>query len=164
MQGCVPARQRGVALVVSLLFLFVVTLVSLIAANNSSRSTKMAANMQDLEQSFEAAEAGAQATLNLVGTAFDPFRREDVTAPLAGIPSASDPLRNLPHSSAVAVDVRVEGLDLPCPRSANAASGSSVGIFECEYYRIESAHDEVGRSRTEVRLGVVKTVIRSSGR
>ena len=81
----------------------------------------------------------------------------------AGIAAGAHPLRNLRDPNAVDVDVFVVALDRPCPRSQNAASGSSVGVYDCEYYRVESAHSEEGRSRTQVQVGVVKTVIGSSG-
>ena len=50
--------QRGVALAVSLLFLLVVTIVSITAATNSSMGLRMAGNLQDNFESFQAAEAG----------------------------------------------------------------------------------------------------------
>jgi len=156
-------KQQGVALVVSLLFLLVVTLISVVAATNSSRSYKMATNMQDMAESFQAAEAGAYATLGLVDTVDDPYQRVNNLDPFAAIAAGEHPLRNLRDPNAVDVDVFVIALDRPCPRSQNAASGSSVGVFDCEYYRVDSAHSEEGRSRTQVQVGVVKTVIGSTG-
>ncbi|HCD56765.1 MAG TPA: pilus assembly protein PilX, partial [Halieaceae bacterium] len=50
--------ERGVALAVSLLFLLVVTIVSITAATNSSVGLRMAGNLQDNYESFQAAEAG----------------------------------------------------------------------------------------------------------
>jgi len=161
--GLTTNRQQGVALVVSLLFLLVVTIISVIAATNSSRSFKMATNMQDMATSFQAAEAGAYATLGLVDTVNDPYQRMNEPDPFAGIATLAHPLRNLPDPNSVNVDVFVVALDRPCPRSANAAGGSSVGVYDCEYYRVESAHAEEGRSRTQVQLGVVKTVIGGAG-
>lgn len=160
---CKRARQQGVALVVSLLFLLVVTLISVVAATNSSRSYKMATNMQDMAASFQAAEAGAYATLGLVDTANDPYQRINNLDPFSGIADDVHPLRNLPDRNAVDVDVFVAALDRPCPRSATMAGGSSFGIYDCEYYRVESGHSVDGRSRTQVQLGVVKTVIGSAG-
>ncbi|KGE03731.1 hypothetical protein HRUBRA_01668 [Pseudohaliea rubra DSM 19751] len=156
-------EQRGVALVVSLLFLLVVTLISVVAATNSSRSFKMAANMQDRATSFQAAEAGAYAALGLVDTAHDPYRRVNELDPFVGIATNVHPLRNLPDPNAVNVDVFVVALDRPCPRSVAMQGGSSFGVYDCEYYRVESAHRSEGRSRTQVQLGVVKTIIGSAG-
>ena len=156
-------RQRGVALVVSLLFLLVVTLISVVAATNSSRSFKMATNMQDLAESFQAAEAGAYATLGLVDTANDPYQRVNNADPFAGIAAGAHPLRNLTDPNAVDVDVFAVALDRLCPRPADQTTGSSVGVYDCDYYRVESAHSNVGRARSRVQIGVVKTVISGSG-
>ena len=69
MMTCLAGNgERGVALVVALLFLLVVTIISVVAANNSSLGLKMAANMQDSYTSFQAAEAGAVAVLALADT------------------------------------------------------------------------------------------------
>jgi type IV pilus assembly protein PilX len=156
-------RQRGVALIISLLFLFIVTLISVVAANNSSRSFKMVTNMQDMAISFQSAEAGAYAALGLVDSANDPYQRVDNATPFSGIAADAHPLRNLPNMNAVDVDVTVVALDRPCPRSQNAASGNSVDVFDCDYYQIDSAHNLQARSRTQVQLGVVKTIIGATG-
>lgn len=161
--GMGPERQRGVALVVSLLFLLVVTLISVVAATNSSRSFKMATNMQDMAVSFQAAEAGAYATLGLVDTANDPYQRVNDEDPFAGLAAGVHPLRNLTEPNAVDVDVFAVALDRLCPRPADRTTGSSVGVFDCDYYRVESAHTDDGRSRSRVQIGVVKTVISGSG-
>ncbi len=71
----IAIRQQGVALVVALLFLLVVTIISVIAASNSAIGLKMSANMADSYASFQSAEAGILAVLSLAGTANDPFRR-----------------------------------------------------------------------------------------
>ena len=44
--------QAGVALVVALLFLLIVTILSVTAARNSSFSLQMSSNMQDANSSF----------------------------------------------------------------------------------------------------------------
>ena len=99
--------QRGVALVVSLLFLLVVTLISVVAANNSSMGLKMSSNMQDAYRSFQEAEAGVYAALGLAGTPQDPFVRQDsVPEPFSSV--TNHPLRNLAEDTDdVDVDVDV---------------------------------------------------------
>ncbi len=61
------AREQGIALITSLLFLLVVTLISVTAANSSALGLRMSANMQDAYQSFSAAEAGIYAALGQSG-------------------------------------------------------------------------------------------------
>jgi hypothetical protein len=153
-----PRNQRGALLVVSMLFLLVVTIISVVAARNSSFGTKMASNMQDSYASFQSAEAGILATLLLSRTAgFDPFQRADNATPFAGIDAGDHPLRALNDGTAnMDVQVWLTATDLACPRSMEA---SSVGEQECDYYRIESEHDAPQRARTKVDLGTVKTLI-----
>ena len=155
--------QRGVALIVALLFLLVVTVISVIAASNSTQGLRMAANMQDSAASFQAAEAGVIATLALANTGEDPFDADDVAAPFAAFDPATDhPLRNVyGGAEAVDVDVFLGERGLPCPRSG---AGSSVGLLECDYYRVTSEHAMAGKARTRVQIGVVKTTIGGSGR
>lgn len=156
-------RQRGVALVVALLFLLVVTIISVIAASNSSLGLKMAANMQDAYSSFQSAEAGIVAALALAGTPQDPFDGDDEPDPFAFFaadPNTLHPLRNLndfaSDPNSVDVDVFVTNTGATCPRSA---APSSVGLFACDYYRLESEHAVEKKARTQVNLGVVKTII-----
>ncbi|QFU76998.1 hypothetical protein EY643_15825 [Halioglobus maricola] len=162
-------RQSGVALVTALLFLLVVTIIAVTAANNSALGLKMSTNMQDSYQSFQAAEAGIYGVLSLAGSSTEPFdRRTQVSDPFAGL-SASHPLRNLaddPNSPVIDnidTDVLLLGVDRSCPRPPGSRGGNSVGLFDCDFYRIQSEHNEPGRARTRVELGVVKTVIGSSG-
>ncbi|GAB3280559.1 PilX N-terminal domain-containing pilus assembly protein [Parahaliea aestuarii] len=156
--------EQGVALVVSLLFLLVVTIISITAANNSSLGLKISANLQDGYQSFQAAEAGIYAALGLANGAKDPFnRRQVVLEPFDGV--SPHPLRNVidPNSPSVDVDVFLIAFGRDCPRAASDRGGSSVGTFDCDYYRVTSRHEVVERARTQVELGVVKTVVGESG-
>jgi hypothetical protein len=151
------ARQRGVALVVALLFLLVVTVISVIAVSNSTVGLKMSANMQDAYASFQSAEAGIFAVLSLAGTANDPFDGDDTPAPFAAFNSANHPLRGLSDGAeSVDADVFLTTGATACPRNAVA---SSVGLLDCDYYRITAEHEVPREARTKVELGVVKTII-----
>jgi len=163
----ISPRQQGVALVVALLFLLVVTVISVIAASNSAIGLKMSANMADSYSSFQSAEAGIIAALSLAGTASDPFDGDhsrdifnNTTDPKYwGCNNASNPLRGLNDGAcAVETDVFLTTAATACPRNSVA---SSVGLFDCDYYRITSEHEVVREARTRVELGVVKTVIGS---
>ena len=160
-----PACQSGVVLVTGLLFLLVVTIIAVTAANNSTLGLKMSGSMQDSYRSFQSAEAGLYAVLGLAGTAQDPFRRQDIVVePFQEV--TNHPLRNqvgYPNDLSVDVDVFLISADRTCARPPTSSGGSSVSVFDCEYYRIESEHVELGRARTQVQLGVIKTVIGRSG-
>jgi hypothetical protein len=158
---CNYGRQQGVALAVSLLFLLVLSMISVMAASNSALGLKMSANMADSFSSFQSAEAGVIATLSLADDAAnDPFDGDDSLDPFAAFdPDTDHPLAGL-NDGASNVDVRVfmTTASTTCPRSE---IGSSVGLFDCDYYRIESEHEVQKKARTRVQLGVVKTIIGS---
>lgn len=159
----INTRQSGVALATGLLFLLVVTVIAVTAANNSALGLKMSASMQDSYRSFQSAEAGLYAALGLAGTAQDPFRRQNLVAePFQGV--TNHPFRNQaadPNDVPVDVDVYLIATERACPRPPTSRGGSSVSVFDCDYYRIQSEHSESGRARTQIELGVVKTVIGS---
>lgn len=52
-----PARQRGAALAISLIFLLILTLLGITAMSGSTVQERLAGNQRDLELAFEAAEA-----------------------------------------------------------------------------------------------------------
>src|SRR5690625_630691 len=58
--GC-SQRQRGVALVVALILLIVITLVGLAAVSGTIMQNKMASNLYDREVAFQSSEAGLRA-------------------------------------------------------------------------------------------------------
>ena len=149
--------QQGMALVVSLLFLLILTVISVVAATNSRSALQMSLNAQDGLQSFQAAEAGVYAALATTGTAADLFRGTSTDDVFGALSDEESPLALLAGGSgAVNTNVILTGDATACPRRANA---SSVGIFDCDYYRIESEHEVERRARTKINAGVVKTII-----
>ena len=56
-----PNRQSGVVLLVSLMLLLMLTILALTATNRSTLQERMAANSQDSNLAFQAAEAGRTA-------------------------------------------------------------------------------------------------------
>lgn len=157
-----PSRQseRGAVLAVAMIFLLVVTIIAVVAARNSTFGTKMASNLQDAYSSFQSAEAGILATLLLSRTANNPFNGDHELTPFAAYTDANHPLRELnDEPDDVTVRVYFTGAALPCPRDA---AGFSVGLLDCDYYRVESEHDVAQRARTKVDMGVVKTLISSA--
>jgi type IV pilus assembly protein PilX len=151
--------QQGVALVVALLFLLVVTIISVIAASNSSISLKMSANLADNYASFQSAEAGILAVLSLVGTANDPFDGGDTADPFAGISASNHPLRDLSDGeNSVDADVFLTTAATTCP-TESVATASSAPLYDCEFYRIDAEHEVPKEARTKLELGVVKKII-----
>lgn len=154
-------RQQGMALVVSLLFLLVLTMIGVVAATNSRYALQMSLNTQDGLQSFQAAEAGVYAALATSGTATDLFMGFSTADIFDGLSDEENPLASLETADDVTTDVFLTASATACPRRVD---GSSVGLFDCDYYRIESEHDAPQRARTRVNVGVVKTIIGKQAR
>ena len=89
------SQQQGMALVVSLLFLLILTVISVVAATNSRSALKMSMNAQDGLQSFQAAEAGVYAALATSGTANDLFMGASTEDVFAAYGDDDNPLRLL---------------------------------------------------------------------
>jgi type IV pilus assembly protein PilX len=154
-------RQQGMALVVSLLFLLVLTMIGVVAATNSRYALQMSLNTQDGLQSFQAAEAGVYAALATSGTATDLFMGFSTEDIFDGLSDEENPLASLETADDVTTDVFLTASATACPRRVD---GSSVGLFDCDYYRIESEHDAPQRARTSINVGVVKTIIGKQAR
>ena len=150
-----PTRQSGVVLVTGLLFLLVVTIIAVTAANNSALGLKMSASMQDSYRSFQSAEAGIDAVLGLAGTDLDPFEKKiDTADPFQGLTDfeggMNHPFRNqAADPNTVPIDVDVYFIS-----PAGPLYGFSQDVFEIRYYRIKSEHVEPGRARTQIQVGV----------
>jgi type IV pilus assembly protein PilX len=156
-------RQRGIALVVSLLFLLVVTIISVTAARNSTISLKMASNMQDQSNSLQSTEAGLFGTLALATTDESPFPDAVTATSSVNAFSKANPLDNLNEPGSVTARISRTGLEQECPRPRAGRGGYSAGVespIACDFYRIDSDHDVTGRARTKASLGVVKMVLK----
>lgn len=65
---CVPANQRGVALIMSLVILLILTILGIAAMRTSTLQEKMSANIQESTRVFQVAESGLKESLNKQGT------------------------------------------------------------------------------------------------
>ena len=118
-------HQQGVALVTSIIFLTVLTLLGLSAMRNTTLGTKMAVNHQFKQMSFQAAES---ALARLTGP--DP----KVNVPLT---EASSPVKNIDYFSAngvgqpdISADLTVRDLVVSAPGQYKFSGyGLSVTTF-----------------------------------
>lgn len=153
--------ERGVALVVSLIFLLVITIMSVVAATNSKQGLTMTSNLQDSYDSFQAAEAGVMAAIATAGTgsATDKFTGNEVEDNIFDdFADDEGPLGHLTDGSTmVTVDIFLTNYDGPCPRSRSVPN--SVNEFSCDYYRVEALHEVKRKATTRVAQGVIKTTI-----
>jgi type IV pilus assembly protein PilX len=147
--------QQGVTLVVALLFLLILTIISVFAATNATLELKMAGNMQDDFISFNSAEAGVAAVLAIE----EAFVGRDVAEPFDLLPDDEpNPLLALRDGSeSVDIDITLTSPATECPRNV---AGFSAGVLNCEFYRVRAQHFVQAKGNTEVNQGVVKTIIK----
>ncbi len=154
------SNQSGVALVIVLLFLLIVTVISVTAAMNSSLSIKMTTSLQTAYHSFQSAEAGIHAVLGLTETANDPFDRIINSNPLSVYSAESHPLNKIKGGKdSISTEIKPLSIMASCPRTYTERGGTSTNMFRCDYYRIKSQHNLKGKARSRVEMGLVKTVI-----
>lgn len=150
--------ERGVALVVSLIFLLVITIMSVVAATNSKQGLTMTSNLQDSYDSFQAAEAGVMAAIGTAGGGDDMFTGKDEMHIFSSFADDEGPLGHLNDGNGkVDVNIFMTNFDGSCPRSRRVAS--STDEFACDYYRVEATHEVKRKARTKVSQGVIKTTI-----
>lgn len=149
-------KQRGVALAVSMIFLLVVTIISVVAASNSRQGLAMTANLQDSYDSFQAAEAGLVAAWASVDTPGDVFGLTTTLDVYDGMDDATSPIGHVSGGNdAMEVNVFLTASATGCPIPKNGKVWGD-GAFLCDYYRIESEHQVDRKARTKVNQGVVK--------
>ncbi len=183
-----PNKQRGITLVMALLFLLILTVISVFAATSSSLELKMAGNMQDSFASFQASEAGTSSTLALSGNAnADPFDGKstdiadgnvlstgsDIKCDEDGTPQDTDGMDvffrtweddNIYHplravfGGASTMSV-CKTLTAALLECPRSVDGFSLNMIKCDNYDIRSRHMEARKAHTKVHLGVIKTVI-----
>tara|TARA_R110000823_G_scaffold305166_1_gene427058 strand:+ start:4536 stop:4997 length:462 start_codon:yes stop_codon:yes gene_type:complete len=144
-----------VALVVALLFLLVVTILSVTAARNSSFSLQMSSNMQDASNAFQSAEAAAYAVWALADPNSplpSPFTNSVNDDPFAGV--NPNPLANLNNANTLNVKVAPMALGRPCP-SKEIGKADTTGVLFCNYYRVDAEQTVALRARERVSLGIV---------
>ena len=125
-------KQRGAALVVSLILLLVLTILGISTMGMASMEMRMAANNQYLENAFQLAETGLETTIqafNAVGN-----------FPAPGLPNCP-PTAVMPLGATTAV-VDLRGTFRTgagfCGQSPDFSGGSSLGKISQFHYRIDS--------------------------
>jgi type IV pilus assembly protein PilX len=99
-----PAQERGIALIIGLVILAVLSLIGVAAFSVTTQEERMAGNSRDRIRAFEAAEAALRNCETVVagGAAFDGTVAGLYTAPLAPSPSNTEQINwSSPPTSAV---------------------------------------------------------------
>lgn len=128
-----PARQQGAALIVGLIMLLVLTLLGVSNMNMTTLELKMAANSQNQNHCFQAAEAGIGRSLNAeTGEPYGIDFADPVDQPSIGVVSDN------PYATAT-VDAVFRG-----QVSGASCPGSSIRKFSCIHFEIQSNGQHAG--------------------
>ena len=141
-------RQQGIALITSLVFLLIVTAVSVVAAQRGGSNLRMVSNMQESAAAFQRAEEGiyqavaGHETNNI-------FQAADVGT-----------TKTIVDTADIQVTVRVDAMEGACARVPN---GFSQALIQCDSFHIRSTKTGQGRARAEVNAGIMQMVLNNSG-
>lgn len=145
-------RQQGIALITSLVFLLIVTAVSVVAAQRGGSNLRMVSNMQESAAAFQRAEEGIYQAVAGHETN-DIFQAADV-----GTTST------IVDTTDIQVTVRVDAIEGACARVPN---GFSQALIQCDSFHIRSTKQASetgqGRARAEVNAGIMQMVLNNSG-
>lgn len=167
----IPTRQQGAALLVALIFLIILTLLSVTAMRSSTMELRMATNEQEQRLGFDSAQSAidsAMASNSLVvttpgaitcfGFGYDP-----------GCTEATATNANLGAGVGIGEDNYVQAtLDSVgvCPRSISSSSRGSSSLRtsgsgtngSCAYFTVESNYDATAKrgGRIETQQGYIK--------
>lgn len=148
----IHSRQSGAALVVALIILLVLTLLGVSAMNTTSLEEKMAANSQEFNRAFQAADSGVAAAYRKVNTT-------NLTAPQTdGTPALT--ISGTAASGARYVARYVESSNPPLN------SGYDPTSFKAYYFDVQSTGYNVATgtgNATAATTGTTSTVVLNGG-
>lgn len=151
-------RQKGAVLAISMIFLIIVTLIGVYAANTATMDVRMARNMQAQMESAQAAEAGLNAALETLAPATGDLLFTSVAAPTAlGTGTLLDQLNT--GASSVSVSIAYMGRavvpDTQAPTGQAGGNSATIGFY---FHRVVSAH-ETADANTTVGVRVKQAVL-----
>ncbi|MFC7408055.1 pilus assembly PilX family protein [Hydrogenophaga atypica] len=151
-------RQRGAVLAISMIFLIIVTLIGVYAANTATMDVRMARNMQAHMESEHAAEAGLNAALETLAPATGDVLFTSVATPTALSTGAL--LDNLnTGASSVTVSIAYMGRSLvPDTQSPTGQAGGNSTTVGFHLHRVVSAH-ETADANTSVGVRVKQAIL-----
>ena len=167
-------RQTGAALFTALMFLIVLTLISLAAMRTSTLELRMSGNQESKLAAFQSAQAIVDATMGLpanVKVYGDVGRRmctgsdagdtpDDIACDEYGVALAEDVYADELADGHVKVAVtRLSPLERPAPR----VLGTSAAVFSVAAFQVDAAYDatDVGQSQSRIVEGVMVLVSKS---
>ena len=147
-------RQQGIALITSLVFLLIVTAVSVVAAQRGGSNLRMVSNMQESAAAFQRAEEGI----------YEAVAEHETNTIFQAATVASAPRSIDVDATDIQVTVRVDAIEGACARVPN---GFSQALIQCDSFHIRSTKQASetgqGRARAEVNAGIMQMVLNNSG-
>lgn len=137
-------HQRGIALVIALIFLLVLTILGVTVMSTASLEGRMAGNTQETNRAFQ----GAESALNHVltdGTVFNNLTKIGDVAPTQTVPYPS---------TTVKVDVTYSSQRSPPPRSRDRANVNSAITYGAAIFDMQSVADTTSLANTKLLEGV----------
>ena len=135
---CLPVRQQGIVLITGLVFLVILTLLSITAMSTNTLEERMAVNSQDVNRAFQAAESGLSIAFSS-GTAFT-GTTDDFSISTTD-PNFGDYGANISIISEFRTSVEVSGFQ-------DIETASDEELFKWYYYDIRSTGaTQAGSSR-----------------
>lgn len=142
----VPARQRGIALVMALVFLLLLTLMGIAALNTTSLEEKMAGNVKDRNLAFQAAESALILAENWIYTRISkpyfPNNSIGLYLPDSGIAGDPDGVANWDENIWDGINV----VTYPCTPGTSSGCGTKLGKVNNQPKYIIEDIDEVPES------------------
>jgi Tfp pilus assembly protein PilX len=132
-------REKGAVLAISMIFLIIVTLIAVYAANTATMDVRMARNMQAQAESAQAADAGVNAALETLAPVTG-----DVLFTTSFTPSTISMgtlLNNLnTGSGSVVVTINYMGKDGSPNLKAPTGQAGNQAKIACHLHRVISTH------------------------
>lgn len=156
-QLTLPTRQRGVALLVALSFLVIITLISVSAIRSSTSELRMASNFEDGMAAVQVAQSAIDSAINDM----DNFVVSGVVGTVNSSVSIGTDISEFEHTHGgstyvhTRVDVTEQATTVP-PRGL----GLSASKYQTTYFDMTSSYDNVGEGRGQASIsqGVILLV------
>lgn len=140
-------RQKGAVLAISMIFLIIVTLIGVYAANTATMDVRMARNMQAQMESAQAAEAGLNAAFETLAPVTGDVLFTSVSTPTAlGTGTLLDNLNT--GGASVALSIAFMGKDVMPNGQAPTGQAGNQPKVECYFHRVVSGHETADASST----------------
>lgn len=142
--GLIPLRERGIALVVALIFLLVLTILGVSVMNTSALEGRMAGNTQETNRAFQGAESAVE-NIFADGSIFNTLINVGDKSPTKTV--------NYPGTT-VKLDVTYSAKRNTPPRSRDRANINSAVTYGAAVFDMASTADTTSLANAQIVQGV----------